>query len=58
MANHYRMTANLDSQPEQMDNINIWFHQDGVTSHMARTSMDLLCKIFPRHIISYYEDVQ
>ena len=35
----------------------IWFQQDGATAHTARASMQVLCDIFPQHLISRFGDI-
>ena len=42
---------------EQEDLQNVWFHQDGATSHTTRANMALLQEIFPGRVISRCGDI-
>lgn len=43
---------------EEIDVGDVWFQQDGVTSHIVRTSMNLLREHFPGRLISLWGDFQ
>ena len=36
---------------------NVWFQQDGVTSHTSKCSIEILKEIFPNHLISLHGDI-
>ena len=35
----------------------MWFQQDGATTHMARASMTVVRQLFPQHVVSRFGDV-
>jgi hypothetical protein len=35
----------------------IWFQQDGATTHKARASMQVIRDMFPEHVISNFGDI-
>ena len=36
---------------------NVWFQQDGATSHSSRCSLRILCDMFPGHLVSLWGDI-
>ena len=36
---------------------NVWFQQDGATSHTSKYSIGILKEIFPNHLISLHDDI-
>ena len=56
---HYRAMSNefLFTKIEEKNIGNIWFQQDGPTSHTAETTLDVLCPVFEDRIISRRADV-
>ena len=55
----YRAMLNefLFTKIEEVDIGNIWFQQDGATSHTAEATLDVLCPVFEDRIISRRADV-
>lgn len=41
----------------EIDVMNIWFQQNGETSHTALSSIAVLCEMFPKKFISRFGDV-
>jgi hypothetical protein len=41
--------------PAQQD---IWFQQDGATTHIAKVNMDSLCTVFGNHNLSWFTLIQ
>jgi len=35
-----------------------YFQQDGATSHTAKIAMNILCPLFPGHLISRYGEIE
>ena len=59
--NHYRYRSMLNefffTKIEEKDVGNIWFQQDGATSHTAEATLDVLRSVFEDRIISRRTDV-
>jgi hypothetical protein len=36
---------------------NVWFQQDGVTTHTSRRSLGILREMFPWHLVSLFGDI-
>ena len=51
------MNEFLFTKIEEKDIGNIWFQQEGATSHTAEATLDVLCPVLEDHIISCRADV-
>ena len=47
----------LFTKIQEKDIGNIWFQQEGATSHTAEATLDVLCPVFEDHIISHRANV-
>jgi hypothetical protein len=47
----------LEPRLNELGNASLWFQQDGVTTHTARASVEVLREIFPGSLISLCGDI-
>lgn len=47
----------LEPKRKDLENSNVWFHQDGSITHTARRSMETLKEMLPQYLISLRSDI-